>query len=144
MAPTLLASDGLARHHCFCDLGIVVPGNLNRHRRVDDPRTHRVDANSPNDILKRGRPRQADDRVLTSGAGTAAFRTDHSANQRTIDDCTACLRRYLSKFRLHAIPDTAKIDVDNAIELIIYGKTAKTLDLQVNPNLLSAADEVIE
>jgi hypothetical protein len=59
------------------------------------------------------------------------------------DDCTACLRRHLSKFRLHAISDTARIGVDDAIELIISGKTAK-LWICRSALIFSATDEVIE
>src|SRR5262245_8345470 len=52
------ASNWLPRHHRFHDLGVVIPGDLGGHRRVDDPRTDRIDANPLSGMLKRGRSRQ--------------------------------------------------------------------------------------
>jgi hypothetical protein len=57
--------------------------------------------------------------VLTRGVGLRPFEPTIPPIDEQLTIAPLCLRRHLSKFRLHAIPDTAKIDVDDVIELIV-------------------------
>ena len=53
--------------------------------------------------------------------GQTALIRHHPADRRAIHNCAASLRFHLPNLRLHAVPNAAEIDADDAIEFVVAG-----------------------
>jgi putative ABC transport system substrate-binding protein len=77
----------------------------------------------------------------TRASAEAGGLTSYGAN---VADAYRQAGTYVGRILKGEKPSEIPVALATKVEFIINGKTAKTLNLQVNPNLLSAADEVIE
>src|SRR5437879_3584430 len=59
------------------------------HRRIDDPRAHRIDADAPRGVFQSGALSESEHPVLASVIRCPASQAHESAERRTIDDRAA-------------------------------------------------------
>src|SRR5207253_9548952 len=110
-------SDRLIPHDLLHRVGLLFK-HVRHHGRIDRSRAHRIDANAPRRIFKRGALGQADHAVLGRVVSRPAWQPDEASERGAVDDGAAALRAHLAKLVLHAGPDTAKIDGVHAIEVL--------------------------
>ena len=103
------------------DLGVrlLVPGDdVAGDLRVDQAGIDRVHADAVLDVFQGRRPRQADHAVLGGDVGADAGVAGQRADRRVVDDRTAALAFHLPQLVLHAAPDAAQVDPDDAVPLL--------------------------
>ena len=95
--------------------------HFRNHRRVDRPRTDRIDPNSSGGIFERSALREPDHAVLGCVVRCSTGDADQTTNRGVVDDRAASLLTHLAQLILHAVPDAAQIDSVYAIEFFAAG-----------------------
>src|SRR5712692_8649803 len=103
--------------HGFCLTG----QHARDHRRIDDSRADRVNADAPGGIFESSALGQPEHPVLGGVIDSAAGYAHESADRRAVDDGATSLPAHLEQFVLHATPDAAEIDRIHAVEIFAAG-----------------------
>ena len=89
------------------------------HRRRDNRRTDRVDANVLVDVLDRGGFGETDDSVLARHVGRHVGLRQNPDGRGGVNDRAAALVEHDRYLLLHAQPDALEIDVDDPVPVLL-------------------------